>query len=220
MISQLIQAEENGDHLSNAELLSTVVLLLIAGHETTVNLIGNCLAERESVLSAILVRPTTRSKVSTVRRAVRDFSDVVLVVHRPLSLPSRTRSCLQVKLQVKNSPRCCMASSAPATQLLLTLLLSRQAYGSRVPWRGHTMKKPKRSKKATKSSKRTKVAAKPAKETKAATQSAPPVKSSPTRSKAARAHIAEGTRLFALAYPPDYLPTRHIITKRPILDSY
>ena len=80
MISQLIQAEENGDHLSNAELLSTVVLLLIAGHETTVNLIGNCLADRESVLSAILKRPNTRSRVSAVRRAVWEISDVVLLL--------------------------------------------------------------------------------------------------------------------------------------------
>jgi hypothetical protein len=64
------------------------------------------------------------------------------------------------------------------------------------------MKKPKRSKKATKSSKRTKVTAKPAKETKAATKSAPAANSSVTRSKADRAHIAEGTRLFALAGRP------------------
>ncbi len=41
VISQLIQAEESGDRLSNAELVSTVILLLVAGHETTVNLIGN-----------------------------------------------------------------------------------------------------------------------------------------------------------------------------------
>jgi hypothetical protein len=64
------------------------------------------------------------------------------------------------------------------------------------------MKKPKRSKKATKSSKRTKVAAQPVKETKAATKSAPAANSSATRSKTARAHIAEGTRLFALAGRP------------------
>jgi NADPH-dependent ferric siderophore reductase len=57
----------------------------------------------------------------------------------------------------------------------------------------------KKTQKATKSSRRTKVTAKATKEMKAATQSAPSVKSSPTRSKAARAHIAEGTRLFALA---------------------
>ncbi len=72
MISQLIQAEENGDHLSNAELLSIVVLLLIAGHETTVNLIGNCLANRQSALSTILKQSTTKIKVSAVRRAVRN----------------------------------------------------------------------------------------------------------------------------------------------------
>jgi hypothetical protein len=72
VISQLIQAEENGDHLSNAELLSIVVLLLIAGHETTVNLIGNCLADWESVLSVILKQPTNRSGVSAVRRAARN----------------------------------------------------------------------------------------------------------------------------------------------------
>jgi hypothetical protein len=71
------------------------------------------------------------------------------------------------------------------------------------------MKKPKRSKKATKSPRRTKVAAKPAKKTKAApavTQSATPATESTatpvTRSKSARAHIAEGTRLFAFAGRP------------------
>jgi len=41
LISQLIIAEENGDRLNDRELLGTIVLLLIAGHETTVNLIGN-----------------------------------------------------------------------------------------------------------------------------------------------------------------------------------
>ncbi len=41
LLSALIAAEEQGDKLSEAELLSTCVLLLIAGHETTVNLIGN-----------------------------------------------------------------------------------------------------------------------------------------------------------------------------------
>jgi cytochrome P450 len=41
MVSKLIQAEEAGDTLSEAELISMVFLLIIAGHETTVNLIGN-----------------------------------------------------------------------------------------------------------------------------------------------------------------------------------
>jgi cytochrome P450 len=37
----LIKAEEAGDKLNEDELLAMVFLLLIAGHETTVNLIGN-----------------------------------------------------------------------------------------------------------------------------------------------------------------------------------
>jgi cytochrome P450 PksS len=41
LVSALIEAEEAGDRLSEDELLAMVFLLLIAGHETTVNLIGN-----------------------------------------------------------------------------------------------------------------------------------------------------------------------------------
>ena len=41
LVSQLIVATHEGNKLSDAELISTTILLLIAGHETTVNLIGN-----------------------------------------------------------------------------------------------------------------------------------------------------------------------------------
>ena len=41
LLSQLLLVEEAGDRLSPAELKSFVALLYIAGHETTVNLIGN-----------------------------------------------------------------------------------------------------------------------------------------------------------------------------------
>lgn len=41
LISQLVIAEESGDQLTERELLGVVSLLIIAGHETTVNLIGN-----------------------------------------------------------------------------------------------------------------------------------------------------------------------------------
>jgi cytochrome P450 len=41
LVSALIQAEEAGDRLNEAELYSMMVLLLVAGHETTVNLIAN-----------------------------------------------------------------------------------------------------------------------------------------------------------------------------------
>ncbi|TVX93330.1 cytochrome P450 family protein [Paenibacillus agilis] len=41
VISSLIHAHDQGDKLSEPELLSTVQLLITAGHETTTNLIGN-----------------------------------------------------------------------------------------------------------------------------------------------------------------------------------
>lgn len=41
LLSQLIAVEDEGDRLSPRELMATVTLLLLAGFETTVNLIGN-----------------------------------------------------------------------------------------------------------------------------------------------------------------------------------
>ena len=41
LLSALVSAEESGQQLDEDELLAMVFLLLIAGHETTVNLIGN-----------------------------------------------------------------------------------------------------------------------------------------------------------------------------------
>ncbi|AFJ33293.1 MULTISPECIES: cytochrome P450 [Mycobacterium] len=41
LLSGLIAVEESGDQLTEEEIVSTCNLLLIAGHETTVNLIGN-----------------------------------------------------------------------------------------------------------------------------------------------------------------------------------
>ena len=41
LLTALLAAEEAGDKLSEEELRSTVVLLFVAGHETTTNLIGN-----------------------------------------------------------------------------------------------------------------------------------------------------------------------------------
>lgn len=50
LLSALIAVEEDGDVLSLPELISFVVLLYIAGHETTVNLIGNS-------INALLAHP-------------------------------------------------------------------------------------------------------------------------------------------------------------------
>jgi cytochrome P450 len=41
LVSHLVRVEENGDQLSENELISMIILLIVAGHETTRNLIGN-----------------------------------------------------------------------------------------------------------------------------------------------------------------------------------
>jgi cytochrome P450 len=43
LLSELIRAEDDGQHLSEPELIATCVLLLVAGHETTVSLISNAI---------------------------------------------------------------------------------------------------------------------------------------------------------------------------------
>ncbi|MDK8189963.1 cytochrome P450 [Paenibacillus sp. UMB7766-LJ446] len=60
LISQLVVAEESGEQLTEKELLGVVALLIIAGHETTVNLIGNgvlALLEHPEQRELLIKRP-------------------------------------------------------------------------------------------------------------------------------------------------------------------
>ena len=70
LVSALIKAEEAGDRLNEDELLAMVFLLLIAGHETTVNLIGNgtlALLENPNEMSKL------RSEPSLVKGAIEEL---------------------------------------------------------------------------------------------------------------------------------------------------
>ena len=61
LISALVMAEEAGDKLTEDELVSMILLLLIAGHETTVNLIGNgtlALLENPVQMERLCANPT------------------------------------------------------------------------------------------------------------------------------------------------------------------
>ncbi len=61
LISRLIQAEEHGDRLNQSELFSMIALLIVAGHETTVSLIGNAtlaLLQHPQALAELRERPT------------------------------------------------------------------------------------------------------------------------------------------------------------------
>jgi cytochrome P450 len=70
LLSALIQAEHNGDLLSNDELVAQVLLLYVAGHHTTVNLIGNG-------VTALLRHPDQhallRSNPDLIGNAVEEF---------------------------------------------------------------------------------------------------------------------------------------------------
>ena len=60
LVTALVQAHESDDRLSENELISMIVLLLVAGHETTVNLIGNgilALLARPDVLGRLRDNP-------------------------------------------------------------------------------------------------------------------------------------------------------------------
>jgi cytochrome P450 len=70
LLSALIQAEDEGERLSHQELRTTCVLLLVAGHETTVNLISNgtvALLRNPAQMSAL------RSHPSLMRGAVEEM---------------------------------------------------------------------------------------------------------------------------------------------------
>jgi cytochrome P450 len=90
LVSALLTAEVDGEHLSKEELLSTCSLLLLAGFETTVNLIGNavvCLDEHPEALEQLIAEPDLlpsaieevlryRSPVPTIGRVA--MSDTVV----------------------------------------------------------------------------------------------------------------------------------------------
>jgi hypothetical protein len=70
LTTQLVQAEENGSKLSNEELTANIILLFGAGHETTVNLIGNgllALHRNPDQLALLKARP------ELISNAVEEF---------------------------------------------------------------------------------------------------------------------------------------------------
>lgn len=77
LVSALVAAEAEGDRLSEDELLAMVFLLLVAGHETTVNLIASgvlALLQHPEQLAALREEPA--SIVSAVEELLRFVSPV------------------------------------------------------------------------------------------------------------------------------------------------
>jgi cytochrome P450 len=82
LISGLLAARERGDRLSDDELFSTCVLLLIAGHETTTNLIGNGLL-------ALLHHPDQLERLRAEPALIRSAIEELLRYDSPVQLTSR-----------------------------------------------------------------------------------------------------------------------------------
>ncbi|MDT4914610.1 MAG: hypothetical protein QOC66_3738, partial [Pseudonocardiales bacterium] len=82
LISGLIAAEEDGDQLTEDEIVATCNLLLIAGHETTVNLIANAILamlRQPTQWTALAADP---SRVSTVIEETMRYDPPVQLVGR------------------------------------------------------------------------------------------------------------------------------------------
>ena len=82
LLTALIRAEENGGHLSEDELYSTAVLLLIAGNETTTNLIGNG-------LNALLNHPEQHRRLWADSNLIPQAVEEMLRFDSPVQLTTR-----------------------------------------------------------------------------------------------------------------------------------
>jgi cytochrome P450 PksS len=79
LITALVQAEEAGDRLSEDELLAMAFILIVAGHETTVNLIGSgalALLEHPDQLALL------RSNPGLIRSAIEELLRFVAPVEQ------------------------------------------------------------------------------------------------------------------------------------------
>jgi cytochrome P450 len=79
LISRLIVAEADGDKLNQTELLAMIFLLLVAGHETTVNLLGNSTL---ALLQNPAQKQLLRENPALMRNAVEEF----LRFHSPVAV--------------------------------------------------------------------------------------------------------------------------------------
>jgi cytochrome P450 len=106
MLTDLIHAEEEGDKLTEAELLATIMLLFVAGYETTTNLIGNG-------LRAFLLFPDQLQRLRDDRTLLKSAIEEILRYDSPVQLTGR--AVLDDGVEVAGTP-------VARGQQLLTLL--------------------------------------------------------------------------------------------------
>jgi cytochrome P450 len=91
LVSALIQAEEAGDRLSEDELLAMAFLLLVAGHETTVNLIANGTLE-------LLQHPDQVEKLRRDPSLIKSAVEELLRYTAPVFNSSERYACTDVTI--------------------------------------------------------------------------------------------------------------------------
>ena len=82
MFTELIHAEDEGDKLTETELIATVILLFVAGYETTTNLIGNG-------LRAFLLNPDQLDRLRQDRSLVKSAIEEILRFDSPVQMTGR-----------------------------------------------------------------------------------------------------------------------------------
>jgi cytochrome P450 len=82
VLTRLIQGEENGERLSERELLHNIIFILNAGHETTTNLVGNG-------LYALLEWPEEKARLIAKPELVRPAIEELLRFESPNQLGNR-----------------------------------------------------------------------------------------------------------------------------------
>jgi len=82
LLSLLIRAEDDGEQLDDDELLDQTVLLYVAGHETTVNLIGNG-------TYALLGHPTERARLAAAPELAANATEELLRWDSPVQYSRR-----------------------------------------------------------------------------------------------------------------------------------
>lgn len=83
LLSKLIEVEEQGESLTTQELITMAVLLLVAGHETTVNLIGNG-------IWALLQHPDQWRRLQEHPDLIETAVEELLRYDSPVQMTSRT----------------------------------------------------------------------------------------------------------------------------------